>query len=154
MSMFTDLVKQGKVMVSGIHMSVASKLNRVVGDIMGHGGKLPFTLRFVKKTDETAYLKVTLADGTEPKGAVVINDDGGDQIIGFYHPTFNGSDAWKMVNGLDGHTVKELVNDPAMEEARFVYKPNTSTAWGDVDASYYDVVYWAMGLYLHTETHG
>ncbi len=145
MSMFTDLVKQGKVVATSV-MSVASKLNLVVGDIISHGGKIPAKFRFVKKTNEVAYLKVTLDDGTEPKGAIVINDDGEDQVIAFFHPNYTGKEAWDMIHGSDEDVLK-LSQDENMEEQKFLYKPQTATAWGDVDASYYDVVYWCIKHY-------
>ena len=150
MSMFTDLVKQGKV-GSLPKMSLASKLNLVVRDIIAHGGKIPFTFHFVKKDDETAHLKVTLADGTEPMGAVVIIDlesDGWEfgQTVAFFHPNFTGKEAWKLANGTDDE-VLALANNGAREEARFRHKRGVSTPWSEVDASCYDVVNWCIRKY-------
>ena len=152
MSMFMDLVKQGKA-GSVPRMSLAKKLNLAMGDILSHGSKWPFTCRFVAKDNETAYLKVTMADGSEPRRAVVISDDGGPQIICFLHPNMKGSDAWKLIHGSEAD-VATLVNDEAMEEARFDRAPATvATPFPEVNAAHYDVVYWATAFYPCDEKH-
>ena len=128
-------------------MSLAQRLNFCVSDMTGHRVIGQATrepkFRFVRKCHEVAYLKVTLPDGTEPKGAVVVSDDGGDHTVLFLHPSRTGKEAWDLIHGTDDD-VKALVNDADMVEERFKHRPSVATPDAVVDASDYSVVAWCF----------